>query len=148
MEGKVNVMSSRKERMYKDSPKLERGESGEMGVKKPNKAQVVEAGVDGAQREGEGASETLPSHVRHQMERDQMYARHSHEHALHDHHESGDKAEMHERHAKEMKSIYGRHEKEMKAGSMSGEKSKPVKESSSEKTGEKEIEKIKSDKKE
>lgn len=131
-------MSKRSERMYKDSPKMERGDDGHVAVsKKKVETEEKEAGADGAIRSD--SSEAMPAHVRHGMERRSMQERHETEHAVHDYAHDGDsKDEMHGRHAKEMNQMHKRHEKE--AGEHSSGKG--------EKTGEKKIEKVESDKKE
>ena len=107
----------RSSRMYGKGPKLERGEDGHMSVKK-HVEKEKEAGADGSIRE-----EGMPHHVRHAQERNDMRARHEHEHAMHDHGHEGSKEEMHDRHEAEIKAMHKRHEKELKAGSMGGEKS-------------------------
>lgn len=111
---------SRAEKMYGDSPEMKRDEeSGKMAVKKPSqsekKSKEVEGGTEGAEREGmkDGA---MPHHVRHAMGRNDMHARHEHEHSMHDHMKHGDKKEMHARHEKEMRTMHTRHEKESGEG--------------------------------
>lgn len=101
-------MSKRTERMYKDSPSMERDEdSGKMDVKKkPDHAEAVKDGTEGVVREG------VPTHARHHMERMEMHHKHQHEHHAHDHGKHGEKKEMHGRHQKEMSDMHKRHEKE------------------------------------
>lgn len=115
-------MGKRSEKMYKDSPKLERDdESGKVERKKPtSKAAEKEAGTEGENRGG------MEDHHGAVLDRHHMYAKHEHEHAMH---KDGDKKEMHERHQAEMKAMHKKHEKEGK-------------------TGESKIEKTESDKKE
>lgn len=144
-------MGKRSSRMYKDSPKMSRGESGKMEVKKPTKAEKVESGTEGVLSEDaqEGA---LPPHIRHASDRSDMHKRHEHEHMMHDHAGNGDKKDMHERHHAEMKALHKMHEKEHGKGEAGKEKAgkqeAPKKEGAdAKKTGEKKIEKIK-DKKE
>jgi hypothetical protein len=97
------------ERMYKNSPKLERDADGNLGVKKPTQADAVQSGTDG-----------VPVHVRHAHERREIKHRHVAEHhALHHRHEiehshmeGGKKGELHARHHAEIKAMHGRHEGE------------------------------------
>lgn len=98
--------------MYKDSPRLSRGDDGKMSVsKKPT----------GAEKEAEkvnGQVEEMPVHEhemssRHNLDRHMMHAKHEHEHAAH---KGGDKHEMHERHHTEMKAMMKKHEDEMGSG--------------------------------
>lgn len=135
-------MSKKAARMYRDKPTLERGEDGNMGVKKATKADEVDAGTEGVVRE----DEAMPSHVRHAMARADLHKRQEAEHMVADHHKAGDKKEMHTRHEKELKALHSQHEKEMESGSMEGAKEKTEKEPKAEKTGEKQIEKVESDK--
>lgn len=100
-------MSKRTDKMYGNSPKMDRDETGKMDVKKhPDPKESKEAGTEGEVREG------VPVHARHAMERLDMHHRHEHEHHTHDHGEHGDKKEMHERHLKEHRDMMKRHEKE------------------------------------
>ncbi len=109
----------RHKRLYKDSPKLERSEKGDIKAVKPSdkegapsesmkKADEIQAGDDGMK-----VTEGLPPHVRHAHERQSMHARHEMEHSVHDHANAGAKKEMHGRHEKDMKDMHGRHEKEI-----------------------------------
>jgi hypothetical protein len=107
---------SRADKMYGDSPSLKRDEEdGKMKATKPShekkKADEVQGGIDGAEREGE--HDAMPHHVRHAHERHAMHVKHEHEHRMHDEGEHGSKKEMHKRHRSEMKSMHSRHEKEM-----------------------------------
>jgi hypothetical protein len=96
--------------MYKDSPKLERGEDGKVGVKKVTEAERV------ANKENEQTS-PMPVHeemmARHSNDRHMMHAKHEHEHAIH---KMKHKHEMHKRHESEIKDMHRRHEKEMDEG--------------------------------
>ena len=113
----------------KGSPTMARDEeTGEMGVTR-HKAKEKEAGADGAIKED--GDEAMPHHIRHAMARHDLHKRHEAEHMVHDHHNGGDKKELHDRHEKEAKVMHASHEKEM----MKGE---PAKKES----GEKEIKKI------
>lgn len=105
-------MSKMSEKMYGNSPKMEREESGKMAVKK----KVAEKDGKDMTGEGEdkGSGEAVPMAARHMMERSDMHGRHEKEHALHDHGKHGDKHGMHERHRTEMASMHKAHEKEMK----------------------------------
>lgn len=134
---------SKAERMYKSKPTLERGEDGNMGVTKKKIENDTDAsGTEGVVREGEG----MPSHVRHAMARADLHKRQEAEHMVADHHKTGDKKEMHTRHEKELKALHSQHEKEMESGSMEGPKKEIKEEPKGEKTGEKQIEKVESDK--
>lgn len=110
-------MSKRTERMYKDSPKLERdGESGHVEAKKSkseeknpsSKTAEKDSGTEGENRGGES-----DMHAGHVLDRHHMYAKHEHEHAIH---KGGDKKEMHERHQAEMKAMHKMHDKAGKTG--------------------------------
>lgn len=99
----------RHKRLYKNSPKLERGEGGHMDVVKPSQVESdrEQAGIDGMKVSGE-----LPAHVRHAHERRDMHNRHETEHAVHDNAAGGDKGEMHARHQREHTDMHKRHAKE------------------------------------
>lgn len=109
-------------RLYKDSPKLERNEKGDIKSVKPSdkegapsesmkKADEIQSGMDGVKM-----TEGLPPHVRHAHERRDMHNRHETEHSVHDNGKGGDKKEMHARHEKEYGDMHKRHDKEMAAG--------------------------------
>jgi hypothetical protein len=113
-------MATKSEKLYGDSPALERDEeSGKVSVKKPARADV---GEDGSSAEMGGdvppANERRETAHRHVGERLAIHHRHEMEHgghkgdkkALHDRHEA-ELAEMGARHAKEVKAMHGRHEK-------------------------------------
>jgi len=109
----------RHKRLYKDSPKMERGEDGHMGVtKRGDKENEAETAADAVQSGDDGiyVTEGMPPHVRHAHERRDMHNRHETEHSVHDHAKAGSKKEMHGRHQKEMKDMHGRHEKEIESG--------------------------------
>lgn len=99
----------RHRRMYKESPKLERGENGKMDVVKSSRVEAdkEQAGIDGMKVSGD-----LPPHVRHATERRDMYNRHETEHAVHDNAGNSDKQEMYSRHLKEHGDMGKRHAKE------------------------------------
>ena len=101
-----------KDRMYKKSPSMSRGDDGEMEVSRKEKSKDHEEKHGGTA----GTEEPIPAHVRHAHERHMMHAKHENEHAMHDHHEMGDKSEMHGRHQKEMEDMHARHEKEAPSG--------------------------------
>jgi hypothetical protein len=118
MEARNKIMAEEKEKkkktqadkMYGDSPKLERDEGGKMGVKKKS----MEKKDDEAEGEDEaGTGDHLPVMVRHSMERHEMNSSHEREHHMHDMGKHGDKKEMHDRHEKMRKDLHTRHEKEM-----------------------------------
>ena len=124
---------SRASKMYSKSPKLERDEDGKMGVKTPEKAQEIEAGVQGVDGKGGGS---IPAGIRHSHERIAMHHRHIHEHLeMHRKHEmehahhKGDKKELHERHEKEYAEMHAKHHGEMKKlhAKQEGEHSKEMK---------------------
>lgn len=98
-------MKSRGEKMYKDSPTLERGEDGKM-----SKTKKKETPEDAS---GKAVEQDGSTHARHAMERGIMHHRHEMEHAAHDM-KGGDKKELHARHIKEMTDMHKRHEKEIK----------------------------------
>jgi len=119
----------RHKRLYKDSPKLERGDDGHMGVTKkgdkPNEAEKVaddvQSGMDDVK-----VTEGMPANVRHASERMDMHKRHEMEHAVHDHAKAGHKEELHSRHEKEMKAMHSRHEKEVGDGEGKDQDIKPA----------------------
>lgn len=96
------------DKMYGNSPKMERDGEGKMGIKKSGK---VDESNDEAEDQGDG--EAVPMVARHAMDRLSMHHKHEHEHHAH---KDGDKKEMHKRHMEEMKAMHGRHEKEMGKG--------------------------------
>lgn len=101
------AIKSKSERMYKDSPKLERKEDGKMGVSKKKEAVDKEAAdIADVPVDEEG----MPTHARHIMERQAMYGRHEVEHSIH--REGKDKKEVHDRHQKEIKALHKKHEGE------------------------------------
>ena len=112
---------SRSEKMYKDSPKLERGEDGNMGVKKPSPADAENMGTAGGAIPGTPGEMPVQAHQAH--ERREMHHKHAHEHLqMHSRHEldhaghkEGDKSEMHKRHEEELKGMHEKHHKEMKS---------------------------------
>lgn len=79
----------RHKRMYKDSPKLERGEDGNMKAKKPSEsrqeADKVQAGIDERQdvepEEDARMQEIKDMHSRHQTEMAAVHKRHQKEDA-------------------------------------------------------------------
>lgn len=102
-------MSKMSEKMYGNSPKLEREEeSGKVTVKKNS----MDKDTSG-EGEDQGSGQTVPVTSRHAMERMEMHHSHMRDHHMHDHGKHGDKKEMHERHEKMMKEMHARHEKEM-----------------------------------
>lgn len=110
---------ARHKRMYKDTPHMERGEDGYMGVtKRGDKETASEKEADKTQSGDDGVkmTEGMPMNIRHAHERMDMHKRHEIEHAVHDHSKAGSKAEMYGRHQAEMKNMHARHEKEIGAG--------------------------------
>ena len=113
-------MAGRASRMYKDSPRLDRSEDGEMEVSR-KKGSV---GGEHMEKHGgtAGTEEAIPTNVRHHHERMemkhkhmhehmQMHSRHEHEHMMSDHH-GHPKSELHSRHHAEMTAMHKQHEKE------------------------------------
>lgn len=107
--------SPRHKRMYSDSPKLERGESGKMEAKKPSEKQKE---ADKTQSGDDGMKTTEP----HEDARMQEIV------------------DMHKRHETEMKAIHGRHSKEDAKKYAKTEASKDNNES--EGAGDREIEEV------
>ena len=104
--------------MYKDSPKLSRGEDGKMGVHKEKQAE--HGGEDpSAGHEGEpvhveheeAENEMHEMHSKHNLERHMLHGKHEHEHHIHEG-KGGDKKEMHKRHMAEHTEMLTRHSKE------------------------------------
>lgn len=111
-EEKKETKKPKHEKFYKDSPKLERGEDGKMGVSRgEKKAEDIQTGTEGAQREPVHEDHEVSS--RHTMDRMTMHHKHESEHMAH---KGDDKHEMHERHRDEHKAMHKRHEKESKSG--------------------------------
>lgn len=104
--------------MYKNSPKIGKGADGKAAVEKgPTEAERV-ANTDNGQQGGQPVTEeAMPMPVRHASERNDLHAKHSQEHGMHDAGKHGDKKEMHARHEADHKAMHKKHEKEMaKAG--------------------------------
>lgn len=106
---------SRMDRMYGDSPALERDEEdGKVKAKKPSEhkkeAKETQGGTEGAEREG-GAHDEMMG--RHAMDRLAMHHKHEGEHHAH---KGGKKHDMHKRHLAEHKAMLKAHEKEMGDG--------------------------------
>ena len=107
-------MKSRSDRMYADSPGLQRDqESGKVAVKKmPKEGKVaVRDGSDGVPTEVHQPTERRDMHTRHMNGHMAIHGKHETEHAMH---KGGDKAAMHRRHEAEMKDTGARHLAEMK----------------------------------
>ncbi len=98
--------------MYKNSPKLERGEDGKMSVHKKSQEANSENPSEG--HEGEPVhvknEEHQNMHARHNLERHMLHGKHEHEHAMH---KGGSKEAMHERHAKEHHNMLKSHNEEL-----------------------------------
>ena len=100
-------MSKQSERMYGNSPKLERDESGSVKIKKSETK-----APEGA--EANGGGEGVPVLVKHAAERAELHHKHEHEHHMHDlGKESTDKKDLHEKHEREFSEMHERHEKEL-----------------------------------
>lgn len=95
--------------IYKNSPKLSRGEDGKMGVKKP----AAQSGEEETDEAKEGMPvEAQDTMARHNLDRHMMHTKHEHEHAMH---KGSDKKEMHARHAKEHGEMLKKHDAEFGA---------------------------------
>jgi len=131
-------MASRADKLYGDSPSLERDtDSGAMKVAKTNKDDEMknalsgEGGAGGEPLHMRHANERHETHVRHIHERMQMHQKHQVEHAggedkaaLHARHETEHEA-MNSRHHAEKKALHKRHEKELSnPGGVHGEPTK------------------------
>ena len=102
------------EKMYKNPPKMARGEDGKVKITKAEKeSERTNAGTEGMPVHEEGVS----THMRHAMERGMMHHRHETEHTMHDSGKTGDKKPMHERHIKERIDMHKRHEKDLSGAS-------------------------------
>lgn len=102
--------------LYKNSPKLERGENGKMGVSK-KETPAPQSGSDEADAGEAGMPvEKNDMQGRHNLDRHMMFAKHEHEHAT----SKADKTEMHARHHTEIKAMMKKHEDEMGPGSEDG----------------------------
>lgn len=103
-------MASRSEKMYGDSPKMERKDDGKLAVKKSEKKVAKESSgtADMATHE-----EGLPAAARHASERRDMYNRHETEHSVMDSGSGSSKKEMAGRHVKELTDMHKRHESEL-----------------------------------
>lgn len=104
---------SKSEKLYKDSPRVERDEkSGEVGITRPSEADKQDMGLSGNPLEGAG--DGMKVDVQHEHEKMQ---------------------DMLERHQAELKDMHKRHEKEH--AKLSG-----MKDDKGEKTGEAKIDKV------
>ncbi len=118
--------------MYKDSPRLERGEDGKHSVKRGEEKKAAPAAPDKEEKVADG-TDGMPVETRHMHERRAMHHKHMGEHmGLHHKHEmehshGGEKAGMHERHETERAALHKEHHKELSAlhdkheGEMGGE---------------------------
>lgn len=107
-------MVSRSEKMYKDSPEMKRDEeSGKMEVKKPTKADAIDAGVDHMNINVRHPAERREMKHKHMAEHLAMHSKHEMEHAHHDG-KGGSKEMLHDRHEKEHKEMNSSHEAEFK----------------------------------
>ena len=105
-------MASRYDKMYGNSPRLEKGEDGKPKIVKPTKAQVDSARVsDGTAGMPLDDSKGIPSTLRHAIERKQMVDRHETEHMVLDH-TGAAKDDVYKRHMKERQDMEKRHKKE------------------------------------
>lgn len=86
---------SKSDRLYKDSPKVERKDSGDVGISRPSDADAEGMGTEGSPLPGGGDGMPVAveqMHDRHQKEMGDMHKRHE-----------GEQKDMHKRHSKEMK---------------------------------------------
>lgn len=79
-------MAGKSEKMYKDSPKIEKDEEGKPGIKKPTQADGENMGVEGNPAPGSDGEMPIDTHEKMQ--------------------------DMVERHASELKDLHKRHGKE------------------------------------
>ncbi len=98
-------MVSRADKMYSESPEMERDDAGKMAVKKVEKSESKE------EEQTEGEDDSMPVHVRHAQERRDMYNRHETEHSLIDT-KGGSKKDVFARQIKEIGDLHKRHDKE------------------------------------
>ena len=112
-----------RDKMYKASPKMERGEDGAMEVVKKEKTEGGHKGkekkdmeansMDMAHRHGH---ERREMHHRHQAEANDMHHKHEVEHMTHEEkYGMKGKEEMHARHEEEHKALHKKHQAEKKA---------------------------------
>ena len=108
--------------LYNDSPRLGRGEKGEVKIQKggdkkegkssekSTEADQITSGADGAVRDttDRHAAERFEMHHSQVKERMDLHKRHAMEHSRH---KDGDKKEMHARHHEELKTLHKTHEK-------------------------------------
>lgn len=112
----MKVMGSKK--FYENSPKLERGADGKMGVQKKHQSEAntedPSAGHEGepVHVKEESGEEAHDMHSRHNLERHMLHSRHEHEHHVHEK-KGGHKMELHAKHAKEHGDMLKAHDKEM-----------------------------------
>lgn len=106
---------SKSKKMYDKPPVAERdAKDGKIKVKKPSKADAVQAGVDGMPIEVEHAHARRAMHHRHETEHMAMNHTHEMEHGAHDAAKGGDKAKLHDKHETDHKEMSDRHHKERK----------------------------------
>lgn len=89
---------SKHDKLYKDSPKIEKNDDGKPGIKKPTPADAENMGTEG--NDSPGAGDGMPvqveeMHGRHEKEMKDMHARHE-----------GEQKDMHKRHGKEIKKMH------------------------------------------
>jgi hypothetical protein len=95
------MAKSKSDKLYGDSPKMERDEkSGKMGIKKPSPKEAEATIGDGEPITAKQAEEVKDMHTRHENER----------------------SDMNGRHEKELKMLHAKHEKEGKKGMEKEEK--------------------------
>lgn len=102
---------AKSDKLYKDSPKIEKDGDGKPGIKKPSKADGENMGIEGNPQPGAG--DGMPVPVDEKME--EMHGRHTRE-----------MKDMHKRHEDEHKDMNKRHMKE--AGKLSGTPGEDIKE--------------------
>ena len=108
-------MGSKSSKMYKDSPKLERDEDGNLGVtQRQEESDETQAGTEGMAVGVRQAHDRRDMHHRHEMEHMALHHKHEREHMAHDIAKGGEKHEMHKRHEEEHKAMTDRHHHEMK----------------------------------
>lgn len=100
---------SKHDKLYKDSPKIEKDGEGKASLKKPSKADGENMGIEGSPLEGAGDGMPVDEKM------DEMHGRHSRE-----------MKDMHKRHEDEHKDMNKRHMKE--AGKLAGTPGEDIKE--------------------
>ena len=106
-------MASKSDKMYANSPKMERDDEGKMAVKKRADKDYNETVIgDGEDVEARQTVERRALKHKHIKEHHDFFHKHEQEHAAY---KGKDKAELHKRHYAELKAMHAEHENEHKA---------------------------------